>query len=383
MGVRPPARWSARWAARAAIVLAVLIVAELLLHLFAPWEPGDIEIQVDQDLPGVKPAILYTENAFGFRSASMTPQEKPQGTVRVLCLGASSTQQPTQATEDIWCSLLQPPLEFALGVDVETAALGRGGWTARDLWVWASEDLARFEPDVVVTLLGINDLCFNGGPGYTYENFDDIPLDWTALGKRACLSWSQLCPRAHGVYTHLSAAYRARRDGAQLEWHSRNLPNLREALASYPFVQAPHRSPDPLVEFTDSTAALADLLRQSETGAVFLGQPVLWHAGMDEDQQGRLWFPVNTPEGFVRTSPEWLAREMDRYDRAQQTAAEEAGFVFVDLDSEIPRTLDHFFDDCHFTDQGNLRVAQSILPIVADQAARAVSEHRGGKPDGP
>ena len=383
MGFRPTVEGSVRWVGRAAIVLTVLVLAEILLRLFMPWNSGDIELRVEQELPGVTPSIVYTENRFGFRSTSMTSREKPAGTLRVLCLGASSTRQPTQATEDIWCSRLQAPLESQLGVTVETAALGRGGWTARDLLSWASENLSSFEPDLVVTLLGINDLCWNGGPGYSYEGLDRPPLDWAVMSRRACLSWSQLCPRAHAIYTRVSDEFRVRRDGTRLDWHSRNLPGLRQTYAGYPAREAPLREPDPLVEFTDSVAALTEIMLRMGTKGVLLGQPVLWHAEMDEEQTARLWFPINTDQGFVRAPPAWLDREMDRYDQVQQARAAAAGLAFVDLDAVIPKTLDHYFDDCHLTDRGNLRVAESILPAVTAQMTLVVAEHRTGDVDGP
>ena len=58
---------------------------------------------------------------------------KTDGTIRILCIGASTTQQPIQNTEDIWSALLEKNLQqaFALkDVRIEVATYGSGGHTA-------------------------------------------------------------------------------------------------------------------------------------------------------------------------------------------------------------------------------------------------------------
>ena len=92
--------------------------------------------------------------------------------------------------------------------------------------------------------------------------------------------------------------------------------------------------------------------------ALVLGQPVLWEAEMTADERARLWFPIFTPAGPVRPSGAWLAGEMQRFNRAQQHQAEALGATYFDLDGRIPKTLEFFFDDCHYTDAGSRRLAE-------------------------
>ena len=108
-----------------------------------------------------------------------------------------------------------------------------------------------------------------------------------------------------------------------------------------------------------------ELVNARGIDAVVLGQPVLWKENMSDDERAALWFFIETSEGRVRPSGQWLAKEMSRFNLAQKIIAERFSARFLDLDALIPKDLDHYFDDCHFTDLGSRRVAEGVLPEVA------------------
>jgi lysophospholipase L1-like esterase len=355
-----------RTLAVAVVLLSCVTAAELVLRFGAPL-PSQERLRLRQDLPGLTPEIVYERNAFGLRALSMRTRDKPPGVVRVFCLGASTTDQPTQSTEDTWCGLLErrlAPELAARGLRLETAAFGRGGMRAADLLSWARDELPAYEPDLVVTLLGINDLSWNGGADYRYEGRLDLPSVAAAPGpKPRCQLFSELCRRLALARERL-AHWRDLRAGRAVEWHSRNLEALRREHAARPFSEQLERDPDPIREFSDASAALISLLRERSVEVVVLGQPVLWKPELSAEEEAALWFPVETPEGPVRPSGAWLAAEMARYNAMQRRHAEALGAAYLDLDRRIPKDLDHFFDDCHFTDRASELVAEQLLPVV-------------------
>jgi lysophospholipase L1-like esterase len=104
-----------------------------------------------------------------------------------------------------------------------------------------------------------------------------------------------------------------------------------------------------------------------------VAQPVLWRADLPDADRALLWFPIRTPNGEVRPSPAWLAREMQRFNDAQRAIAARHGARYVD--PRLPATRDNFFDDCHFTDAGNRALADALYPAAAallDQAAARI-----------
>ena len=355
-----------------------LIGTELLLRTLAPL-PAAVSVKIrDQTLPGLHPTVVYERNAWGLRSLSMRSERKPEGTVRILALGASTTDSPTQNAADTWWGVLEARLRERLppAAGLEVAAYGRGGAPAVHRLAWARRHLDRLDPDVVITLEGINDLAWHGGPGYRYAGLEDalrrVPEEEPT---RSCSRWSELCRRVAVLRRSLRAARRAR-EGRTLEWHSRNLPRLTRAYRALPAVAQPDRPVDPIREFGDAMEALLVELEARGIETVVLGQPVLWKPHMRAEERRRLWFGIRTPAGPVRPEPAWLAAEMARYNRLQRELAGRHGARYVDLPARIPADLGHFIDDCHFTDAGSRAVADAILPETL-AAVRSALARRG------
>ena len=132
------------------------------------------------------------------------------------------------------------------------------------------------------------------------------------------------------------------------------------------------RSPDPLVEFGDTMEEFLSFLKEQSVETIVLSQPSLWKERMSSQESGALWLPINTAEGPVRLSDGDLARAFSKYNVLQQEIARRIGADFVDLDRNVPKTLDYFFDDVHFTDKGSEQVAQAIFPEAGELVAKAL-----------
>ena len=105
-------------------------------------------------------------------------------------------------------------------------------------------------------------------------------------------------------------------------------------------------------------------LRSNTTHVIVLGQPALWKGNMTDEENSALWFPINSTIGKVRPTGRWLENEMHKYNKIQEELAHKYGFVFVDLDSSIPKDLRYYFDDLHFTDEGNKAIADALHPVL-------------------
>jgi lysophospholipase L1-like esterase len=375
---------SAELSLLAVVTGASLLLAEAFLWIVlpVPLREGSRSV-LRQSLPGLHDEIVYERNEFGFRSLSMRMDRKPQGVIRVLCLGASTTDQPTQSIQDTWCAQLETNLNRrpSKGWRVETASFGRGGWTAADDLAFARDTLRRFDPDVVILLLGINDLTWHGGPSYHYSSLDSslrvavarrLPEPAPSGVRRLCERVSQLCRRAAIV----KRAWAAQHSQRTLEWHSGNLPALQRSYRKNPFVGSPSRPNDPFVEFCDAVDSLVSYTIGLGVATIVLGQPVLWSDHMSREELNRLWIPVSTPAGPVRPSGRWLQKEMTRYNNAQKEIARRHGATFVDLDPLVPKTVEYYFDDCHFTDAGSRLLGTLLTPVVAAEVDRRVAKRK-------
>ena len=368
-------------------VLTALLLTEAVLWLLFPLPFGkSVRVTLEQDLPGLSPVITYDRNEIGLRSISMRSRQKPTDTFRILCLGASTTDQPTQNTSDTWSGILETMLNQRYAdtkYHIEVGAYGRGGDKILHRFLWAVKNVPSLEPDMVIILEGINDLCFNGGPAYFYLGFrnqlnayarrseidDDMHVEgFLGQDMTSCVNLrkiSQITRRTFNLKRNVMIR-KATRTGKVKEWHSASMPLLRQEYQAYPFRETVERKNDPVQEFRDGIHALAGALKADGIPGLILSQPALWKPDMPAEELDLLWFWVETPTGRVRASTAWLRQELDRYNQIQKDAAEKNRSVFFDLAERVPRTTEIFFDDCHFTDKGSRHVAETLFPIVSE-----------------
>lgn len=355
-----------------------IAVAEAALRIVAPLSGRGEELRfpVRQSIPGLRSEAVYERNGFGFRSASMRDAEKPARTLRVVVLGGSTTDEATHDTADTWSAQLERAVAPALarrGYAVEVLAYGRPGHTIVESLAFARRHLVAFEPDLVLSLHGVNELAWRGGPDYRYDGTSiaaDAGSGWLARAEDACLDLLQLCRRAR-VAKNRAGVWWALQRGHALGWQAEELPVRRAEYAQLPERASVERPEDPSRELRDGLRALLAWARGAGVDAIVLEQPVLWEAAPSDEERASYWFAIQTPEGPVRASPAWMAREMQRYNAIQAEVAADGGFPFVELQSTLPKDSGHFIDDCHFTLLGSRRVAERLAAVVTEQIGRA------------
>jgi lysophospholipase L1-like esterase len=269
-----------------------------------------------------------------------------------------------QSTEDIWCSLLETKIKSSGQANVETAAFGQGGWQAKDLSDWAIGNLMQFDPDIVIVMIGGNDLTF----AREYRSRPP-PSGWRALWTR-CKEYLQICRMAAAAVEGLRGPVQDTDQPARVAGVNVNLRKRREIYARLPYVAAAIRQPDPIEVFADGMQRLLAFLRRAHVEVIVLGNPALWRKDLTAEEMKSLWIPVRSGKRRVRVDPGWLAAEMRRYNALQEEIARAHGASYVDLGRIIPQDLNHFMDDSHFTDQGNKAVAAAVLPTLKDALAK-------------
>lgn len=341
------------------VLLVILSCAgvELALRIVAPVQPCDQSTRLvfEQHTAGLAPEVVYQRNSLGLRTADGRELDTSAAQKRILCLGASTTDQATQNWADTWCGTLEGLLR-ASGIPVQAASFGRGGMNASDAADALERLLALARPDLVVTLLGVNDMTWRRASPYErVVTVVDCPSPVTVVDR--CAQFSQICRRlAAGVAPPTMSPAR------ELEWHEANLPSIRQRFRALPVADAPEKALESRSNLVASVGRIAMLTRSADARLLVLGQPVLWKEGMTEDEAARLWFPVQTGSAsFVRASPVWLANEMRDFNRAQANAAHSHNALYIDLDNVLPKDLGSYFDDCHMTDRGSADVARAAF----------------------
>ena len=352
------------------IGVTVLLMEAALWAFFPVSNKIEYKQMVSQNIPGLKKIITYDRNEFGFRSLSMKTKEKPVNTIRILCLGASTTDQTTQNTADTWSGLLEKklkPIFAAKGINIEVAARGRSGELISDRLKWVKSSVMEFQPDIVVTLEGINDLAFAGPDAKPHEE-KNLEATRTTLAERLAV-FSQIVRRLKIIKNNLHIA-KLLKEGKAVEWHSEHLAERIKDYQALPYVDHLERSYDPLPPFSEDLDEIVGFLSGRNIDVVVLAQPVLYNANMTDEELQVLWFPINSAEGKIRPSLQWLIAEVDKFNVAQAGTAQKYGAAFIDLNQKIPKNLKVFFDDCHYTDYGSEAVADAIIPVLTEKVDR-------------
>ncbi len=347
------------------VFIILILIVEGGLWVLVPAQGPSVYRQYAQSIPGLKKKIIYSRNQFGLRSLSMDAMEKQSDTFRILCIGASTTDQPTQSIEDTWCSLLEISLNksrLGSGTVFQSIGYGRGGSKTSDVAWYLKDRIDRLNPDLVITLLGVNDMVWNGGKEYRPESIEKTLAAEDKKLKYIVRKYSQIRKHIRLLKSRFQLAA-----GTAVEWHSQALPKLRIKYQGNRYRERVVRNHDPIVEFSESVNWLVNFLVSRNKPIILLGQPVLWHEDMSEQEYKSLWFSVQSEEGPVRPSGKWLHEEMEKYNDVQQNIAlqyDDENVIYQALDQYIPKSLDYYFDDCHFTDIGSARVAEIILPTI-------------------
>src|SRR5205814_6191517 len=92
-----------------------------------------------------------------------SPLRKPANTFRILVVGASAVESSQQEPKDAWWGLLEKKLQQQpelAGKSIQILAFGQGGFEVSDVVAWLKFELPELNPDLIITLVGVNDLAF-------------------------------------------------------------------------------------------------------------------------------------------------------------------------------------------------------------------------------
>jgi lysophospholipase L1-like esterase len=108
-----------------------------------------------------------TVNSLGFRGPEFAA-EKPAGTLRIFCLGESSTFGLAESDEQVWPRRLEERLRAAVpGRRVEVVNAGVPGYSSYESLVYLEQEIVRYAPDAVVVYHTWNDAVKVGSVGAT------------------------------------------------------------------------------------------------------------------------------------------------------------------------------------------------------------------------
>lgn len=314
-----------------------------------------------QTVPPANNDELHT-NRWGFRGDPIDP-EKAEGTFRVFVLGGSTVYCSRTAYEQTHVLKLHRHLSNALpGINVEVQNAGCDWHTSLHSIIKYQSLIQDFEPDLVIIYHGINDLCRSfSPPEYATSAFrpDYAHFSGPMSGVVHNYFQQELRPPSE-LYGLVSTAFQdywfsdfrvAPNEQKQKEWLRWNPGEFRIEPDELPSLRVFRRN------LTD----LITLIQSRGTQVMVASQPHLLKERMPQEEAVKLIFPIyfcrNASE---RISVNSLRLALDAFNEASRSVAGECGAGFAELEPAVPKNLEHFIDDVHYTDLGNTVVAQTL-----------------------
>jgi lysophospholipase L1-like esterase len=305
-------------------------------------QPLPYELHSNKFFSFKKPLRL---NNYGHFGADFT-HEKPPRTIRIACLGASSTANNIADSERDYSypGMLEEMLNQALaagGRRAEVMNCGIGGWTSADIFINFTLNILPLKPDYVVLYHGFNDLHLH--------LMDDFLPDYSH-GRRNLGEVLHLIRRAYYLpkfrHWHL---YEWTRDRLLGTGNVRN--DLLRLIAKKP---------------SDIRREFADLRVQQ---ALLRNLLVLCrHHGIHVVLGSFCQFAYD-PSALARKYAEGVRQE----NVLMAELATEFGLPLVDQAKLLPQDRDYFVDAVHFTPTGMRAIATNFADaLVADMRTRGL-----------
>lgn len=261
-----------------------------------------------------KPVARAPYNTQRFKGPLMAVP-KPQGIFRILCYGDSNTEGPKQGS---WPEILEEflnrhPLPPVRRYEVVNA--GVAGYSSHQGLLRFRQEVARYQPDLVIVSFGWNDVA--QAVGRSDHEFHP--------------SWLQV--------QLMRTLFKSRLYLVLLE----NIP-LRNATA------IDHSLPEvarvPLTQYIANMERFAALAKQHEAAIVFLTRP------------------HRKPTVTLSQMPSWRGK-VPSYNEALRGWAKKSGLLLFDVEALFDNLgAAYFYDECHLTQEGYRTLAEALAAVL-------------------
>jgi len=285
------------------------------------------------------------------------PEAKPAGEIRVMALGGSTTAGEEVGEEETYPAQLQALLRARLeGRRIRVINAGIPSYNVKTALLDYALRLHRFEPDFVTIFHGINDLYYHRAPGLAItpkQNYSGREVSpFVFQGDAPQQPWWESV--VAGVGDLAGRSHLAQR----LHWRWRTVASrLAEPLSS--------PNAEGIETYVVYYRALLRQIKASGAVALVMTTPLAYPGSFDAadrikvENSFRIWLRgQNIP-------PAVGARVVDAMNRALLELAREEQARIVDVAAIVPPDREHFIDVCHFTREGNRRIAEALAGDLA------------------
>lgn len=262
--------------------------------------------------------------------------------VIVILGGSTSVHYPAVLERELKKLLSEQPFEII--------NLAQNSYSIKHALIRFGTHFDQCQPNIVIGLFGINEMVRSfSAETQAVGEYDDEWSHFFAFTINAV----RLPTLEHLIWDRLQYSWYR-----QLRVKEVDLP-LAQFRSIRPYEQHLHR--------------LAQWIKLNGGQGLFLTQPTLYKANATSEEKNKLSIQITqclARQGYFHQeypSVSSLALAMQVFNQTTVKVAQLEGVPVLDLDAAIPKNLNHFSDDCHWTEQGTEQVAREIAKALIDK----------------
>ncbi len=309
--------------------------------------------------------LRYTINEAGFRGEEIDVEKDPDA-FRVFVLGGSTVFCGDVTVAETHCGILLRELRRVYpDRTIEVQNAGVDWHSSAHSVIKLLTYVQDFDPDLLICFHAINDILRSLSP----DAFAEGPYrpDYSHY-YGAVVNYVR--PRSSGrfmmdmYFGYWCSDFRFKRvrvlgpygDGIK---GARMLFAPRAVAVDVPQWESVHA-------FERNMRDLATIARAKGVPLLLANQPYFYRNDLAPLEREVVWFPETHQRQGEKPSVASLIEAMDQFNAVTERIAAETGTRFVDLESRLPKTLEYFYDDVHFTVAGNEAVAGAFLEEILE-----------------
>ncbi|WP_165477961.1 SGNH/GDSL hydrolase family protein [Alteromonas sp. KUL42] len=309
-------------------------------------------------MPNFEGINTISTDEMGFRSLSDIDYNN-NDSFRIFAIGASTTEEIFVDDNQTWTSLLQISLNNSQNKKFEVINTGVSGLRARHHLATMMQT-ENYYPNAYIFLMGVND--WNSHiKGYIGNDENELPIDlsetliWKGLSfakmlfsslhfdmseeeynviEEYCVTEEYCVSEEYGIYYSLQNNSLERNDVR--EFFPEDIDSSYESYVRW----------------------IATRCNNNSYLCIFVSQPSAYSTRLTKDLKERLW--MTPPNVEYTLDLKSLIAISQLYNQKLFEIANENNIHFCDLAKEIPPTIEYFYDDVHFNENGSTAVAEVL-----------------------
>jgi hypothetical protein len=357
-------------------LLLCLGILEIFLRIYDPFQfrvsareiilPRNMRYVLKNDkISKCDPVIIHTKNTLGFRGPEYPIV--PKSWYKIIFVGGSTTECFHISDGKDWPSAVGAMLRKRFP-HIWYNNAGFDGHSTFGHLVLLHDILAPLHPQMIVFLIGWNDIGINTGNYYDVNALIDKKPTWRTVLVKHLKTFNAIDNLRRFGMTLSRAGARHE------EIHFENGPFVDTDSSTVRMSLEQHAS-ECIPGFARRIEMLCSLCVNSGIEPVFITQPSFIGEGIDSltgADRGRLQLEKQRGNGKMY----WEILEL--YNRAMVDKARACGAFSIDLAHLLPKKSEYFYDIGHFSNRGSQQVAEIVGAELSQHIAEKMPEGAAG-----